>query len=190
MLSYTDLKPGTQVVLDGEPYVVMEYHFLRKQQRKPTVQTKIKHLVTGRVVERAFQPSDNIIEAEVELKDVKFLYHNKEEYWFCEVDNPKNRFKLDFSVIGSAAGFLKDNSLVSASVFKDKIININLPIKVDLLVTEAPPAIKGNTAQGGTKQVMLETGANVNVPLFVGQGDVVRINTQTGEYVERVSKFS
>lgn len=188
MLAYTDLKPGTCIVLDNEPYVVLEYSFVRKQQRKPVVQTKIKSLTSGRVVEKSFYPRDTVAEAEIEKKDVKFLYSNRGEFWFCLPDNPKERFRLDASIVGAGAGFLKSNSIVAASYFGDKIIKINLPIKTDLKVTEAPPAVRGDTAQGGVKQVILETGAAINTPLFINSGDIVRVNTETGQYTERVEK--
>ncbi len=188
MLSYTDLKPGICIISGGEPYVVLEYSFVRKQQRKPVVQTKIKSLVSGRVVEKSFYPRDTVEEAEIEKRPVKFLYHNKGEYWFCQPDNLADRFKLERELIGSSADFLKANSLITASSFEEKIISASLPIKVDLKVIEAPPAVRGNTAQGVTKQAKLETGAMINVPIFISAGDVVRINTESGEYVERVEK--
>ncbi len=188
MLTYTDLKPSICIIVDGEPYVVLEYSFVRKQQRKPVVQTKIKSLVSGRVLEKSFYPRDAVEEAEIEKRPVKFLYHNKGEYWFCNPDNPACRFKLERELIGSAADFLKANSLVNASYFDEKIISVTLPIKIDLKVVEAPPAVRGNTAQGVTKQVKLETGVMLNVPIFISAGDVVRINTDSGEYVERVEK--
>ncbi len=188
MLTYTDLKPGTCIVSGGEPYVVLEYSFVRKQQRKPVVQTKIKSLTSGRVVEKSFYPRDTVEEAEIEKRPVKFLYHNKGEYWFCSPVNPADRFKLERELIGSAADFLKPNSLVTASYFYEKIISVSLPIKIDLKVVDAPPAVRGNTAQGVTKQVKLETGVMLNVPIFISAGDTVRINSDSGEYVERVEK--
>jgi elongation factor P len=190
MLTYTDLKPGAKIVLDNEPYVVLEYSFVKKQRQKPTVQTKIKNLITGSVAERAFTQSDKIEEADIEIREVKFLYSNKGEFWFCQADNPRDRFKLEKGVIGKGIEFLKENSIVKAFVFLDQIINIELPIKVDLLVVEAPQAVKGNTAQGVTKQVKLETGVFLSAPIFINEGDVVRINTEKGEYTERASKAS
>ncbi|MDD5032866.1 MAG: elongation factor P [Candidatus Pacebacteria bacterium] len=188
MLEYTELKPGTKIILDKKPYVVLEYSFVRMQMRKPVVQTKLKDLINGGVVERSFYPRDILEEAEIEIKEVKFLYQNKGEFWFCPPDNPGNRFKMDADIIGPAAVFLKQNSLVKAQYFDERIIGVELPIKMELKVVEAPPSIKGNTAQGGTKQVKLETGASVNVPLFINEGDIVRVNTTTGEYVERANK--
>ena len=200
MLSYNELKPGTYIVLDGKPYVVIEYNFSRMQQRKPAVQTKVKDLMNGKVIAKTFHPNDSIEEADISKKKVKFLYGNRGEFWFCPENNPEARFKLPQEIIGEAADLMKPNSIVDALVFSapkgrdlasgggEKIINIDLPIKVDLKVVEAPPSFKGDTASGGSKQVKLETGATINVPFFINQGDVVRINTHDRNYVERASK--
>ena len=188
MLNYNDLKPGTFMVFEGQPYVVMEFHFLRMQQRKPVVQTKIKNIITGKTVEKTFQPSDKFEEAEIETKAIKYLYNNKGEYWFCEKDNPATRFKLEENVVGNSIDLIKANSLVNAKIFDEKIISIELPIKVELKVVEAPPSTKGNTAQGGNKQVKVETGAMINTPLFVNEGDIIVINTETRQYTERAGK--
>ncbi len=200
MLSYNELKPGTYIVLEGKPYIVLEYSFMRMQMRKPAVQTKIKDLTSGKVIAKSFHPQDTIEEADILRKKVKFLYTNKlarnasrseaggGEFWFCEENNPGARFKLEREIIGGAADLMKPNLIVDALVFGEKIINIDLPIKVDLKVIEAPPSFKGDTASGGTKQVKLETGATINVPFFINQGDIVRVNTRDRNYVERVKK--
>src|SRR6202012_3128566 len=134
---------------------------------------------------------DKAEEADITKKDVKFLYHNKGEYWFADPTDPKNRFKLDEAIIGDGKKFLVDNMLVTSLVWEyddeEKIIGIKLPIKVELKVTEAPPNMKGNTASGGGKVVTLETGSTITVPFFIEAGEKIRINTETGEYVERVS---
>lgn len=188
MLSYNELKPGTYIVLDGQPYFVLEFNFLRMQQRKPVAQTKIKNLITGKTVEKNFQHTDKLEEAEIETKPIKYLYSNKREFWFCFEKDPSKRFKLEESVAGECADLLKTNSIVDAIIFDEKIIGIKLPAKVELKVIEAPPSTKGNTAQGGTKQVKVETGAMINVPMFINEGDIIRINTQAKEYVERAEK--
>ena len=188
MLSYNELKKGVLFVLDGDPYEVVESSFLRMQQRKAVVQTKIQNLITGKILDRNWQASDSFEEAEVSRKEAVFIYTHRDEYWFTEPGNPKNRFAILKEMIGTAAAFLKPNTKVTTMVFNEKVIKVIVPIKMDLVVTEAPPAIKGNTAQGGSKAVTVEGGANVNVPLFVNQGDVIRVNTETGEYVERVEK--
>ncbi|MDE2079519.1 MAG: elongation factor P [Patescibacteria group bacterium] len=188
VLSYSDVTPKKIIVLDGEPYEVLSSHVFRMQMRKPVNQTKLRGLKTGRVVERSFHQAETVVEADIEREDITFLYAHRGEYWFSEKGNPKNRFKLDESLVGDQAHFLKQNSDIEAIRFEEEVIGIKLPVKLELKVTEAPPAIKGNTAQGGTKQVTLETGAVVSTPMFINEGDVVRVNTETGEYVERVEK--
>jgi len=187
-LNYTDLKKGVLFVLDGQPYEVLESSFLRMQQRKAVVQTKIKNLVTGKIVDRNWQASDSFEEAELEKKRAVFIYANRGEYWFHEEGNPKNRFQMDKEALGDKAQFLKPNTIVETLLFAGKTITLKLPIKMDFEVTEAPPSIKGNTAQGGTKVVEIEGGAKISAPLFINTGDIVRVNTESGEYVERVEK--
>ena len=188
MLEYNEILKGRVILFNGEPYEVLDAHVFRKQQRKPVNQTKLRNIITGKVTEQAFHVSEKAEEADLSTKGVKYLYSNKGERWFCAEDNPADRFTLSDDLIGAPAQFLKANSIVEALVFDERIIGIKLPIKMDLKVTEAAAAVKGNTAQGGTKQVTLETGATLFVPMFINEGDVLRINTQTGEYVERADK--
>ncbi len=185
-LAYTDLTKGILFVMDGQPWEVLEMNFLRMQQRKAVVQTRIKNLITGKIVDRNFQASDSFEEAEVSKRPAMFIYANRGEYWFHVEGNPKERFQIPTDLIGDKGQFLKPNTKVTTTVFNDKVIGVDLPVKMDFKVVEAPPSIKGNTAQGGTKAVTIEGGAKINAPLFVNEGDVIRINTNTGEYVERV----
>ena len=171
--------------------MVLEFNFLRMQQRKPAAQTKIRDLISGKVISKTFHPQEEIEKADISKKKVKFLYENRQEFWFCEENKPAVRFKLSQDIIGDSADLMKPNLIIDALVFSnqgEKIINIDLPIKVDLKVKEAPPSFKGDTASGGFKQVELETGAALNVPFFVNEGDVVRVNTRERAYVERVEK--
>lgn len=188
MLSYSDLKPGTVFLLDGQPYIVLEFAFLRMQQRKPVAQTKIKNLISSKIISRNFQPNETFEEAEIIYRDVKFLFAHRGKYVFCEKDNPSKRFELEEEQVGDLKIYLKPNVEVEIIEFEEKIISINLPIKMDFKVIEAPPGIKGDTAQGGTKAVKIETGATINAPLFIEEGDIIRINTQTGLYYERAEK--
>ena len=188
MLEYNEILPKRVILLDDEPYEVLDAHVFRKQMRKPVNQTKLRHLITGRVTEQAFHAAEKVEEADLSTKNVKYLYENKGEKWFCAENNPADRFKLDGEMIGTAGQFLKPNSIVEALVFDEKIIGVKIPIKVELKVTEAPPAVKGNTAQGASKEITLETGATLQAPMFINEGDVVRINTELGAYVERVDK--
>ena len=195
MLEYNEILPKKVILLNNEPYEVLDAHVFRKQQRKPVNQTKLRHLVTGKVTEQAFHVSEKVAEADLSTKQIKYLYTNKGEFWFCAENNPAERFTLPEQTVGLGGKFLKPNTVVEGLVFNDpsndkegNIISLRIPIKVELTVKEAPPAVKGNTAQGGTKQIVLETGATINAPLFINEGDVVRINTETGDYVERVDK--
>ncbi len=188
MLSINDLKNGILIKIDQDPYVVMSVKHLHMGRGGASIQTKIRNLKTGKVYERNFKPADEFEEAEVEKTKSRFLYENRGQYWFDEIDNPKNRFFLKTDEIVESAQFLKQNLEVLAIKFSGEIINIELPIKADYKVIEAPPAIRGDTAQGGTKVVIIEGSAKISVPLFINEGDIIKINTQTGEYVERIEK--
>lgn len=188
MLAYNELRKGVIFILDGEPHEVLEYEFLRMQQRKPVSKCKLRNLISGKVAERSFHQNESFEEADLVREEIKYLYNNRGQYWFCSKDNPANRFFLAEDQIGTPGKFLKTNALVTAIKFNEKIISVKPAVKVDLVVKEAPPGFKGDTATGGSKQVILETGATVNVPLFVNTGDIIRINTETGEYVERMEK--
>lgn len=194
MLEYNEVKPGKYILYNDEPYEVLESHVARTQMRKPQNQTKLRSMLNGRVIPVSFHASERIKEADIDSRPIKFIYKNREQYCFSEIKDPSKRFFLESAIIGPQSNFLKGDTEVSALMFTpedsedSKIIGIKMPVKVDLLVKEAPPAVRGNTVQGGTKQATLETGVVVNVPLFVNEGDVVRVNTETGEYVERVDK--
>lgn len=187
-LSYNELKPGIFIVFNDEPWEVKEADFLRMQQRKPVMRTKLKNLMTGKVQEYTFHQNETIDEAELEKMPARFIYENRGEYWFDEPGNPKNRFSFKKENVGSIIQFLKPNIEATVLKFKDKVISIGLPIKIEYKVTEAPPTVRGDTAQGGTKTVTIETGAQINVPLFIKEGETIVINTQTGQYVERAKK--
>lgn len=193
MLEYNEITEHKYVVFENEPYEVLGSHVFRKQQRKPVNATKMRSMLTGRIVEHSFHVSDKAEEADITKKEVKYLYTNKNEFWFCDATNPSKRFELPEIMIGTAAKFLKSNTIVDAMMWDDgktdegKIIGLKLPIKMDLKVVEAHPATKGNTAQGASKMVVLETGAEIQVPMFIKQGDVIRVNTDNGEYTDRVT---
>lgn len=189
LLEYNEIKTGKVIIYEGEPCEVMEHHVARTQQRKPQNQTKLKSLMTGRTYNATFQGSDMAEEAEIEKREVKFLYHNRGEFWFSNPNDPKDRYKLEEKLIGDGVKFLKDNTIVTAMVFdndgEEQIIRIKLPIKMEFTVKDAPPSIKGNTASGSGKVVTLENGTNITTPMFVEAGDKIIVNTETGEYVER-----
>jgi elongation factor P len=185
LLEYNEITRKKFIVFEDEPYEILDSHVFRKQQRKPVNQVKMRHMISGRVVEHSFHQSEKVDEAELDSTPLKYLYTNKGEYWFCEPNNPANRMNYTFDLIGDQANFLKPNSIIDRLTFEDRIVGFKMPIKVDLKVVEAPPAVKGDTAQGAMKQAKLETGITINVPLFIKEGDVIRVNSSTGEYVER-----
>lgn len=190
MLTINDLKNGSVVIITGDPYVVMSVKHLHVGRGSSSVQTRIRNLRTGQVLERNFKPADEFEEAEIEKVKAVFIYASKGEYWFHEEGKPGNRFALKEEALGEKGVFLKSKMGVVAVLFGEKreIINVELPIKGEYKVIEAAPAVRGNTAQGATKTVVIEGGATITVPLFINQDDVVRVNTETGEYVERVGK--
>jgi elongation factor P len=187
MLSHTDLKKGTTFILEGQPYKVLESSLVFKGRGRSVVQTKIKNLITGNVISRTFHQGEEFEEAEIEKVKLKFIYSHRNQYVFSEIDNPKNRISLTQQQIGSSAQFLKPNQQVEGLIFNGKTINVELPIKVYLKVVESPPGIRAGRAEAGTKQVTLETGAKINAPLFIKEGDIIEVNTQTGEYVRRIN---
>ena len=188
MLSYNELKIGTLFSFEGTPYEVLDYEFLRMKQRKPVAKTRIKNLLTGQCIERNFHQNETLKEIEIDKVNIIYLYSHRDEYWFAEKGNPKNRFKLPIEKISKGIEFIKPNTEVLAMKLGEQILTVKLPIKVEIKVKETPPGERGNTAQGGSKMADLETGAQVAVPLFVNTGDIIRVNTDTGEYVERVEK--
>jgi len=190
-LPYNEIRQKKIIIHDDEPCEVVESHVARTQQRKPQNQVKLRSLISGKVFPATFHVSDSADEADIEKRDVTFLYSNKGEYWFCDPVNKANRFKLEETLMGDSSKFLKQNANVAALVWtndddEEKIIKITLPIKMDFKVKEAPPAVRGDTSKGGNKVITLENGATLNAPMFINEGDTVSINTETGEYVERV----
>ncbi len=191
MLEYNEVKERKIIIYEKEPCEVISSHVARKQANKPQNQVKLKSLLSGRTWNETFHSSEKVKEAEVSKKKVKFLYTNRGEYWFSDIDDPSDRFQLTENIIGKdTAKFLKSNEEVEALVWdnndEEKIINIKLPIKMSFAIKDAPPSIKGNTASGGGKLATLENGIKITVPLFIEIGDNIVVNTTNGEYVERV----
>lgn len=188
VLSYNEILPKTIITYNGEPYEVLSSHIFRMQMRKPVNQTKLRHLVSGKVIEISFHQNETMAEADVEQIQAQYLYTNRGESWFAEVGNPKNRFSFPESLVHDKVQWLVQNAPVEVLTYEEKPMTIKIPVKVELEVKEAPPAVKGNTVSGGSKIAELATGARVNVPLFINTGDIIRVNTDSGEYTERVEK--
>lgn len=205
MLSINDLKPGIIIIYNGQPHEVVEAFFQKRANEEEVVRTKLKNLITGSTVNQNFKDSAKFEKSDVSRESSKFLYSHQGQFWFCRENNPSARFSLSEEQIGENKSFLKPNTLVDVLFFDDpsarasnepqpnssgqaKPINIILPIKMDFKVIEAPPSLRGDTSQGGTKEVVIETRIKIKTPLFIEAGDTIRINTRTGEYVERVEK--
>lgn len=198
MLTHTDLKKGVKIIVDEEPYEILEARPLKMAQRRVVIQTKVRNLITGNVFSKNFHQRETFEEPDISKIKAKFLYSHldrkasisngasRHRYFFCKKDNPAKRFNLTGAQIGSQAQFLKPNQIVEGIIFEDKIISISLPIKIQLKVTESAPGIKGGRSQPGTKQVTLETGAKINVPLFIKEEDLIELNTEKNGYVRRI----
>jgi len=201
-LQYNEIREKKIIIHDDEPCEVVESHVARTQQRKPQNQVKLRSLISGKVFPATYHVADSADEADIVKRDTTFLYHNKParnashsdagggEYWFCDPEDKSKRFKLDEALIGNAAKFLKQNENVTTLVWdnddEEVVIKVSLPIKMEFKVKEAPPAVRGDTSKGGNKIITLENGTTLNAPMFVSEGDVIRVNTETGDYVERV----
>jgi len=184
-ISLNDIKKGAYVVLEGEPYRVVDREHSAMQQRKAVIRLRLKNLKTRKVKDETMVSSSGIEEADIEKSSAIFIYERGGEYFFHETGNPADRFSLSSEVLSDYALYLKNKMEVETLVYEGDIIGITLPIKVEYEVVEAPPVIKSATAAGGTKQVKIETGAVISVPMFIETGDKIIVNTERGEYVSK-----
>lgn len=185
MLSYSEIKRGKIIEYNNEPYKVMFNNVAKKNRNKPTNQTKLKSLISGKNIEVVFHSKDKVNEAVIERNNIKYLYQKGDEVWFSEAENPKERFFLDFKEISEELKFLKQNDIVRGLYFNENFIGIDISPKVELKVKESPDAVKGNTSSGAQKEVILENGLKVFTPLFINEGDILIISTEDGKYSER-----
>lgn len=188
MLSYSELTKGKIIIINDQAYEIVEAQSVFKGRGHSNLQTRLKNLSNGSVIAKTIQPSDKFEEAEIEKQEAKFIYESKGKYIFSEKDNPSNRFELTLEEIGPEAKFLKPNEIVTTIIFDEKIINVKLPVKVQLKVKEVTPGVKGDRAASGNKIVVLENGTTIDAPLFVNEDDIIEINTERGEYVRRVNE--
>ncbi len=187
MLSLNEVKVGTKIEFEGQPYEVVYREHSKIGRGGAVLRTKIKNLATGNVISQTFQGSETIKEVETSLNKAQFLYAEGDSYYFMD-ENTYEQFSLGKNQLGDKIFFLKEGITVNLLVFNGNPINVDLPIKMELKVVEAPPALRGNTADGGSKQVELETGLRISVPLFIKEGDLIRINTEEMKYVERAEE--
>lgn len=186
MYGINDLKAGTTFELDGQPFIVLEYQHSKQGRGGAVMRTKIRNLLTGSILQRTFQGSDKFNEVQIERRNVQYLYEDSGSYYFMDQED-YSQFDMRAEELGETTNFLKDGEVVQAQYYLGKAINIELPIKMEFEVTEASDGLRGDTASKTVKTVTIETGYKVNVPLFIKQGNKIRINTTTGEYVERAN---
>ncbi|MEQ1849258.1 MAG: elongation factor P [Candidatus Peribacteraceae bacterium] len=187
MYVITDLKPGTAITLDGEPFLVLSSQFGRKSQSKANMQCKLKNLKTNAIVARNFQGSEKIEPADVGYRHVQYLYAGQGgTRSFMDLEN-YDQFELTDEVVGEGTQYLIDGMEVDALLYEGNPIGIKMPVTVVMKVVETIPGVKGDTATGGGKPATLESGAKVTVPLFINEGDKIKVNTESGEYVERAN---
>ena len=188
VLSYNEITLKKVIVFNDEPCIVISSHVFRKQKRKPVNNTKLKSLVSGRLIENTFHVNEVAEEADLDTWNITFVYRKGNEYVFHITGKPAERFNLSADLVGDQGQFIKDRSELSALVYNDNIIGVKIPIKVELKVTETVDASKGNTSGNALKESIVETGAKVMVPMFINQGDIIAVNTEDGNYSERVEK--
>lgn len=183
-MGISDIKTGKNIILNGEPYAVLHHEHSKTGRAGAVLRTRIKNLATGAVLEKTFQGADKVEEADISKSKAQYLYREGNNYFFM-ASVTYDQFSLSDKVLGNAINYLIEGTEVTILNFNGNSINMELPIKVKLKVTEAPPGIKGDTASSGGKTVTLETGLQVNTPLFIKAGDEIVVNTETGEYVSR-----
>ncbi len=182
--SITDLKVGRLVNYNNEPCLIVSNGFMRTAQRKPVMRTKLRGVITGKVFEKTFIAGENFELVDIEKVRAQFMYRDTDTAYFMD-SNTFDQFSIPLETIGDTVMYLKEGEDTAVTRYEGKPIGVELPVKVTLKVKETTPGVRGDTAQGGTKAATLETGKVVQVPLFIEEGDGIRINTETGEYVER-----
>ncbi|MEA4834808.1 elongation factor P [Anaeromusa sp.] len=184
MISTNDFRTGTTVEIDGGAWQVVDFQHVKPGKGAAFVRAKLKNLKTGAVVERTFNAGEKMPKAHVENRPMQYLYENDGMYTFMD-NETFDQIELTREQLGNGLNFLKENMNIGVSFFQGNIIGIDLPNSVELIVAETEPGIRGDTATGGTKIAKMETGYNVKVPLFIETGEVLRIDTRTGDYIER-----
>jgi elongation factor P len=184
MLSSKELRKGTVIELKGKLYQVVDYKHI-KMKRTALVRLKLRDIVGGHTIEQTFQSDEKFVRARLDYRTMQYLYNDGDLYYFMDKENFE-QLPLNGSQLGDAVNYIKEGMSLELSSYKDEVIGIELPVTVELKVSDTEPGFKGNTATAGTKPAKLETGINIQVPLFVNKGDIIKVDTRTGNYLERV----
>lgn len=186
MLSLTEIKTGKKILFNGEPHLVLEYQHSKTGPMRAVMRTKLKNLLSGAIIDYTFQGAEKVDEAEVTKSKAQYLYHEGDTFFFMDMEN-FDQFTLEKGVLEKATDYLVEGTEITILNWNEKPITVELPVKITLTVTDAPPGLKGNTASGGDKVITLETGLQVTTPLFIKTGDRVILNTEKGSYVSRAN---
>ena len=185
MISAGDFRNGITIELEGSVYQIIEFQHVKPGKGAAFVRTKLKNVINGGVVEKTFRPTEKCPQARIDRKDMQYLYSDGDLFNFMDVENYE-QIALNTDTVGDSLKFVKENEMVKVCSYNGSVFSIEPPLFVELAITETEPGFKGDTATGATKPATVETGAQVAVPLFVEQGDVIKIDTRTGEYLSRV----
>ena len=185
MINATELRKGVLIEFEGKLYQVVDYQHV-KMKRTALAKVKLRDINAGHTIERSFQSGDRLIRARLDTRQMQYLYNDGGLYYFMDQETYE-QMPLDREQLGDGLNYLKEGNTVELSSYNDKVIGVTIPITVDLQVTETDPGFKGDTASAGTKLAKLETGLTIQVPLFINEGDVVKVDTRTGTYLERRS---
>lgn len=185
MIVVGDMRAGNKVEIEGEPYIVVEAQHVKPGKGGAFCRTKLKSLRTGSILERTYRVNERLESPNLEQKEVQFLYASEGQYYFMEINTFEQLF-LREDQLGPSKNYIKENMILNILYFNDNPIGIDLPLSVELTIAKTDPGVRGDTATGGTKPAVLETGAVVKVPLYLNEGDVVKVDTRTGDFLERV----
>jgi elongation factor P len=186
-ISITQLKQGLTILINDEVYAILDYQHVKPGKGAAFVRSRLKNLITGSVLEKTFKADDKIEQAFIEQKKLSFSYNDADSYHFIDQDNFEDSV-MSKQQIGDSIKFLKDNLDVTAFFYKNKLIKIEVPTFINFRIKHTDPGLKGDTAKAATKPATLETGAVIQVPLFVDVDDIIKVDTRTGSYIERIAK--
>ena len=183
----SDIRKGLKIMIDGAPYTVVEFQFVKPGKGAAFTRTKMKNLLTGAVLERNLRSGDKLEGADVETKTMQFLYGDADSFVFMDTST-YDQVQIPHETVGDQSAFMPENINVEVLFFNGRAVGVTLPNFIEQAVTETDPGFRGDTATGATKPAKISTGATVNVPLFINVGDVIKIDTRSGEYLERLSR--
>jgi elongation factor P len=187
MYDTSDIRKGLKIMMDGAPYTVVEFQFVKPGKGAAFTRTKVKNLLTGAVLERNFRSGEKFEPANVETKTMQYLYKDADSFVFMDTTT-YDQVQIPDTTIGDSSDYMPENINVEVLFFQDRAVGVTLPNFIEQAIVETEPGFRGDTATGSTKPGKISTGATINVPLFISVGDIVKIDTRTGDYIERVGR--